>query len=80
MNQLKPVPPRVNLSPHSHVDPALQTNSHVFIRQDRGVRKPQQQPYKGLFRVIACMTKHYTVEVNGKNKIISVHRLKPAYH
>ena len=78
MHQLRPTPPRtVQYSP-SHVDPGLHTQSHVFIRQD-SVRKPLQQPYKGPYKVLSRTQKHFTVEVNGRQEIVSVDRLKPAY-
>ncbi len=77
MNSLHPVPPRVNLHPKSYMDPALHSNTHVFIRQDK-VKKFLQQPYTGPFKVLSRTTKHFTIDVNGRREVISVDRLKPA--
>ena len=77
MNSLHPVPPRVNLHPKSYMDPALHSNTDLFIRQDK-VKKSLQQPYTGPFKVLSRTTKHFTVDVNGRREVISVDRLKPA--
>ena len=51
-------PPKDHLQNQTiHVPPALQTCTHVFIRQD-AVRKPLQPPYDGPFNVISRTTKH----------------------
>ena len=78
MNALQPTPPRVNPHPYSYVDPTLQTATHVFVRQD-GVKKSLQQPYNGPYRVISRTAKHFTVDVNGRQSVISIDRLKPAH-
>lgn len=77
MRALLPVPTRSSSQQDSHVDPALMENSHVFVRQD-AVRKPLQQPYNGPFRIISRTKKHFTVDVNGRQQVISIDRLKPA--
>ena len=78
MNSLQPVPPRVSRKPHLHMDSALQSSTRVFIRQD-GVKKSLQQPYKGPFKILSRTEKHFTVDVDGQQEVISVDRLKPAY-
>lgn len=55
----------------------LQKATFVFVRND-AVRPPLQPPYKGPFQVISKTEKTFVIEVNGKNKTISVDRLKPA--
>ena len=69
--------------PHSNkrcmfVHNALQTCSHVFVRDDT-VRKPLQHPYKGPFQVINRNNKYFTIQLPGRSSTISVDRLKPAY-
>ncbi len=59
------------------MDPALHSNTDLFIRQDK-VKKSLQQPYTGPFKVLSRTTKHFTVDVNGRREVISVDRLKPA--
>ena len=78
MQNLRAVPPRTNQSHHTFVDPALHEQTHVFIRYD-GVRKPLQQPYNGPFRVITRTKKHFTLDVHGRQEVVSIDRLKPAY-
>ncbi|VDP48545.1 unnamed protein product [Schistosoma curassoni] len=56
----------------------LVTCSHVFIRVD-SVRKPLQQPYEGIFRVIARHEKTFKVDRHGRVEIVSIDRLKPAH-
>ena len=78
MLNLQPTPPRPVNNPSFHVDPALYSQSHVFIRQD-SVRKPLQQPYNGPYKVISRTKEHFTIDVNGRQEIVSVDRLKPAF-
>jgi cleavage and polyadenylation specificity factor subunit 1 len=78
MSKLQATPPRVNLKHPTHVPSALFTGTHVFIRQDR-VRKPLQPPYNGPYKVIKRTKKHFTVDLNGRQEVVSIDRLKPAY-
>ena len=78
MQRLQPSAPRTTQNPTVHVHPDLKSSTHVFIRQD-GVRKPLQQPYKGPFPVLSRTKKHFKLEVNGRQEIIGIDRLKPAY-
>ena len=56
----------------------LQTCAYMFIRHDT-VLKPFQLPYNGPFQVIQWSSKHFTLNINGHEKVISLNRLKPAY-
>jgi cleavage and polyadenylation specificity factor subunit 1 len=56
----------------------LATASHVFIRID-GYKRPLEQPYSGPYRVVRRSDKCFTVSVSGRDKTISVDRLKPAF-
>ncbi len=78
MNNLQPVPPRVNHNSQSQRNSNLSTSTHIFVMQDE-VKKSLQQPYKGPFKVLSHTNKHFTVDVHGKQDTISVDRLKLAY-
>lgn len=78
MSSLRPVPPRKNHNAPFQLDPELQSTTHVFIRQD-GVRKALQHPYKGPFRVLSRTKKYFSIDVNGRQEIISIDRLKSAH-
>jgi cleavage and polyadenylation specificity factor subunit 1 len=56
----------------------LATASHVFIRND-GYKRPLEQPYSGPYRVVRRSDKFFTVNVRGRDKTVSVDRLKPAF-
>ena len=77
MNSLQAIPPR-SQERKSYINSALSTCTHVFIRYD-GVRSSLQRPYDGPYRVIKRQKKHFTLNVNGQHKVISLDRLKPAY-
>ena len=77
MQQLKAVPPRQH-SYKEFVSKDLMTCTHVFVRRD-AVRKPLQRPYDGPYKVLKTAEKHFTVKVKGKEEVISIDRLKPAY-
>lgn len=74
---LRPIAPRPPTQP-SHLDPALEKCSHVFVRCDR-VRQPLQPPYDGPFEVRKRTAKVFTVLMNGAEDTISVDRLKAAF-
>ena len=62
----------------SFIPRALWTTSHVLVRVDAH-RGPLQQPYQGPFPVIRRNQKAFTIDIGGKEHIISIDRLKPAY-
>ena len=79
MRDIRPVEPRdAPATRATHVAPALQSATHVFIRTD-AVKKPLQPPYTGPHPVISRAEKHFVVNVNGRRDTISLDRLKPAH-
>ena len=61
-----------------YIDPALQLCTHVFVRHD-GVRASLQPPYDGPYEVVKRQDKYYTIHINGKERTVSIDRLKPAH-
>ena len=80
MQQLQAIPPRLQSNKKVHVNDDLHKCTHVFVRHD-AIRKPLQQPYNinGLYEVLNRTAKHFTVNIKGRNEVISIDRLKPAY-
>ena len=62
-----------------YVSPILKSCIHVFVCND-AVQKPLQKPYNGPYKVQKCSEKHYTVDINGHNEVVSIDHLKPAFH
>ncbi|XP_046394237.1 uncharacterized protein LOC124161959 [Ischnura elegans] len=56
----------------------LQTSSHVFLRNDR-VHASLTSPYDGPFRVVNRGKKTFRISVHGREVVVSVDRLKPAF-
>jgi len=56
----------------------LATATHVFVRHD-GPKTILQPPYDGPFQVVKRTDKTICVQIHGKEKNISIDRVKPAY-
>lgn len=52
--------------------------THVFLRYD-GVHRSLRSPYDGPYQVISKTDKTYNILIDGKEKTVSLDRLKPAY-
>ena len=78
MRSLCPVTPRRADSSSAFVPSALETCSHVFVRRDAS-RPPLAAPYDGPFPVVSRTAKTVTVRRDGKENVLSIHRVKPAY-
>ncbi|XP_068704678.1 uncharacterized protein [Montipora foliosa] len=59
------------------VPPDLHSASHAYVRHD-GHRPPLTRPYDGPFSVVRHRDKHFTLDINGRLKEVTVDRLKPA--
>lgn len=79
IRELKPIPSsRHGTQRNIFVFKDLETTTHVFVRVD-AVKGPLQQPYEGPFKVIARADKTFVVNIRGKNVVVTIDRLKPAY-
>ena len=77
MQAIRPTPTREHHR-FSYLHPALQTCTHVLVRDD-SVRKPLQPPYLGPFPVIRRADKYFTLLQRGKENNVCIDRLKPAF-
>ena len=78
MQSLKPPPVRQQQHCNCYINNHLNNCHFVFACPD-AVKKPLQPPYDGLFRVLQRHNKHFTLDSNGHEKVVSVDRLKPAF-
>ena len=77
MQHLQFVPTRWHGHPAVYLPPDLRTATHMYVRRDSH-KPPLTRPYDGPFRVLRRFDKHFTLDINGKTKEITVDRLKPA--
>ena len=63
---------------HQNKTSDLSNFSHAFVHRD-SVCKPLQQMYNGPYQILSRLDKHFTLDINGKNAVISLDRLKPTY-
>ena len=78
MQQLQAPPVRPQQQRSSHIPNGLLTGTHAFVRND-AVCKPLQSPYDGPYKVLSRSDKHFTPEIHGQRRTVSVDRLKPAH-
>lgn len=64
--------------PRVFLSRSMETAAHVFIRRDIPLGVLQQK-YEGPYEVKERGEKYYTVFIRGKEKPVSIDRLKPAY-
>ncbi|GFV18190.1 transposon Tf2-6 polyprotein [Trichonephila clavipes] len=78
MRALQPIPTSAHSNSSMFVPTKLKSCSHVFLRID-SVQPPLSQNYTGPHKVIRQTDKVFTILINGKRKIVSIDRVKPAY-
>lgn len=61
-----------------YVPTQLKECKFVFVRND-AVRRPFQPPYKGPYEVVTRQDKGMVLRINGKDELIGIDRLKPAF-
>ena len=79
MKDLQVTPVHKQMPTNTHVSPMLKSYTRVFVCHDT-VRKPLQKPYDGPYKVQKRAEKHYTIDINGHDKVISIDHLKPTIH
>ena len=78
MQKLQPPAVRKQTQHTTHIHPDLCSSQFVFVRHD-GVKKSLQPPYNRPFKVLKRSSKHFTLDIAGQEKVVSLDRLKPAY-
>ncbi|CAB3387250.1 Hypothetical predicted protein [Cloeon dipterum] len=78
VKQICPMPASHHGVPSCFVHSELATCTHCFLRVD-AARPALTQPYTGPHIVLERGAKTFVLEVNGKQKSVSIDRLKPAY-
>ncbi|XP_075732690.1 uncharacterized protein LOC142775221 [Rhipicephalus microplus] len=78
MAALRPSPVARHTKPTPFVFEDLATCSHAFLRDDT-VRAPFQPPYSRPCKVICRDDKTFTLQIGGKDILVSIDRLKPSY-
>lgn len=76
MNNIKPLDTGCHTNNKSYVNEQLKTCQYVFLRCD-AVKKPLQTPYSGPYKVVTRNEKIFKILVEGKEKVVSIDRLKP---
>ena len=77
MQHLQFVPRRWHGRHAVYLPPDLQTATHMYVRRNSH-KPPLTRPFDGPFRVLRRFDKHFTLDINGKTKEVTVNRLKPA--
>lgn len=78
LQQLAPAGGSQHSKPKVFVPKDLATCDFVFVRVDY-VKRPLQQPYEGPYEVLNRSSKFFDVRIGGKEKRISIDRIKPAF-
>lgn len=78
MNKIRPTQTAHHTNEKPFIQRELSDCPRVFVRNDT-VRKPLQQPYDGPFEVIQRHDKFFKLSINGKEKFVTVDRLKAAF-
>ena len=78
MHRLQAAPTCAHSNHPTHISDDLFSGSHVFVHQD-SICKPLQQPCDGPFKILKQTDKHFTVDVKGRQEVISVDCLKLAH-
>lgn len=77
-SSIRPVMASDHSSKSTFVFKDLKTCTKVFVRTD-SVKTPFQQSFTGPFDVKKRYDKTFLLQINGRNKMVSMDRLKPAY-
>ncbi|XP_037944422.1 uncharacterized protein LOC119677223 [Teleopsis dalmanni] len=61
-----------------HIQPALSSSTHAFIRNDK-VKPPLTQPYDGPYQILERNDKTFRILIENKEQTVSIDRLKAAF-
>ncbi|XP_036347620.1 uncharacterized protein LOC118756999 [Rhagoletis pomonella] len=78
MMKLQPTQTKHHSTSKVFVSPALQSATHVFLRND-SIRPSLTRPYDGPFLVVKKSPKYFKIIVRGRPTNVSIDRLKPAF-
>lgn len=78
MRTVSPTNPVRHGQQRIYIPKDLSTCTHVFIKRGP-VKKSLQSPYEGPFPVVKRLQKDFIVSMNGKDSVINIDRLKPAF-
>lgn len=78
MGKLRPQKVKIYAANPIFVHKLLSTAKQVFVRHD-GTKRLLQQTYDGPFPVPASNENTFTIQMNGREVIISIECLKPTY-
>ena len=78
LQQLRPTDGARHGFPPTFIFKDLATTEFVFIRHD-AVKGTLQMPYDGPFQVVSRNNKNFVVNIGGKETVVTIDRLKPAY-
>lgn len=79
MDDIQPVPSSNHQKQKIFIHKHLSASSHAFVRKD-GYKKPLQPACEGPYEILNRNDKFFTLKIKGKEKIISIDRLKPCFH
>ncbi|XP_064474134.1 uncharacterized protein LOC135388479 [Ornithodoros turicata] len=77
-NTLRPVATRASSTRRAHVPQDLSSATHVFLCTD-AMRKSLTPPYSSPHPVLGRHGKNLRISINGREDVVAVDRLKPAY-
>lgn len=78
MHNLRPVEGTRHNNRRTFIFKDLHSTTHVLLRDDT-IRGPLQQAYNGPYEVIKRNGRTYVILMNGKEKTVTIDRIKPAY-
>jgi len=78
MEKIRPSSSRQPQQRKTYISSDIYTCPFVFMRNDT-VKRLLQHRYDGPFQVLHRTNKHFTLDIAGKKKVVSLDRLKPAY-
>lgn len=78
MNELRPTQTAWHHQEKLFVHASLASCTHVFVRTDK-LRTSLIPPYEGPFEVLERRPKQYKLSIKGKEVVVSIDRLKPAF-